>query len=183
MIEVEKKFQPTKEQLDSVLEGAEFLGEKVLHDVYYDYPDYRMFKKGTRLRNRNGDWELKVGSGGGVAEELEQEEEIKIFFNIQIPLMDFINANMKPFIDYTTKRKKYKKGEFEICVDELDFGLSVVEIELMVASEGDVANAEEKILEFGRALGLAEASAVVKRHAYFQARRPELYQELCIDTK
>ena len=181
MIEVEKKFQLTEEQLNAMLEGAEFLGEKILHDVYYDYPDYRMFKKGTRLRNRNGDWELKLGKSGGVAEELETEEEIKNFLNIQIPLMDFINANMKPFIDYTTKRKNYKKGEFEICVDELDFGLNVVEVELMMANEDDVKNAKEKIVEFGKSFGLDEASAIVKRTAYFQARRPDLYQELCED--
>ena len=38
MIEVEKKFIPTEEQLKSMLEGAEFLGEKNLEDFYYDYP-------------------------------------------------------------------------------------------------------------------------------------------------
>ena len=179
MIEVEKKFKPNAEQLNAMITDAEFLGEKILHDVYYDYPDYRMFKKGTRLRNRNGDWELKVGSGGGVAEELETEEEIKNFFNIQNPLVDFIKENMKPFIDYTTKRKKYKNGEFEICIDELDFGLNVVEVEIMVANEDDV---KEKIVEFGKSFGLDEASAIVKRTAYFQARRPDLYQELCVDN-
>ncbi len=182
MIEVEKKFKPSTEQLNAMTQGAEFLGEKILHDVYYDYPDYRMFKNGTRLRNRNGEWELKVGSGGGVAEELETEEEIKNFLNIQVPLADFINENMKPFIDYTTKRKKYKNGEFEICVDELDFGLSVVEVELMVANVDDVQNAKDKIIEFGKSFGLDEASAIVKRTAYFQARRPDLYQELCVDN-
>jgi predicted adenylyl cyclase CyaB len=182
MIEVEKKFKPNAEQLNAMTIDAEFLGEKVLRDVYYDYPDYRMFKKGTRLRNRNGDWELKLGRSGGVAEELETEEEIKNFLNIQIPLVDFINANMKPFIDYTTKRKKYKNGEFEICVDDLDFGLSVVEVELMVANEDDVTNAKEKIVEFGKSFGLDEASAIVKRTAYFQARRPDLYKELCEDN-
>lgn len=182
MIEVEKKFKPTEEQLQAMLEGAEFLGEKVLHDVYYDYSDYRMFKKGTRLRSRDGAWELKVGSAGGVAEELETEDEIKNFFGIEVSLTDFVNENMKPFIDYVTKRRKYKKGEFEICVDELDFGLSVVEVELMVNDENEVKEARDKILSFGAEFGLEPAKAIVKREAYFKARKPELYKELCEDT-
>ena len=179
MIEVEKKFKPNEEQLNAMLKDAEFLGEKVLHDVYYDYPDYRMFKKGTRLRNRNGDWELKLGSGGGVAEELETDEEIKSFFNIETPLADFINEKMKPFIDYSTKRKKYKNGEFEICVDELDFGLSVVEVEIMVESKDEVQNAQNKILEFGKSFGVPEVNGIVKREEYFKKVKPELYKELC----
>lgn len=65
MIEVEKKFKPTEEQLNAMVTGAEFLCEKVLHDVYYDYPDYRMFKKDVRLRNRNGNFELKIGQKMG----------------------------------------------------------------------------------------------------------------------
>ncbi len=182
MIEVEKKFQPTEAQLQAMVVGAEFLGEKVLHDVYYDYPDYRMFKKGTRFRNRNGAFELKIGHGGGIAEELETDEEIQKYFSISMPLIDFIKENMSPFIDYTTKRRKYKNGEFEVCVDELDFGLNVVEVELMVENKDEVENAQDKIVDFGKSFGLDEASAIVKRTAYFQARRPDLYQELCVNN-
>lgn len=179
MIEVEKKFQPTEEQLNAMLAGGEFLGEKVLHDVYYDYADYRMFKKGTRLRNRDGRFELKIGHGGGIAEEIETDEEIKFFLGTNADLGEFIKENMMPFIDYTTRRRKYKNGEFEICVDEMSFGLNVVEVELMVASTNEVKLAEEKIIEFGKSFGLSQVNGIVKRAEYFRIVKPELYKELC----
>ena len=82
MIEVEKKFQPTKEQLAKMLADSEFIKEKDLHDVYYDYPDYKMFKAFVYLRNRNGRFELKIGDDEieGVSKEIEDEEEIKKYF-------------------------------------------------------------------------------------------------------
>ena len=60
MIEVEKKFQPTEEELQKALEGAEFVAEKILADTFYDLPDFSYFKEAKRLRNRNGRFELKI---------------------------------------------------------------------------------------------------------------------------
>jgi adenylate cyclase class IV len=89
MIEVEKKFKPNAEQLNAMITDAEFLGEKILHDVYYDYPDYRMFKANIRFRNRDGNFELKLGKRSGVAEEIENIEEIKKYFNTELELVEF----------------------------------------------------------------------------------------------
>lgn len=76
MIEVEKRFEPNEEQIKVLLEGAEFVGEVVLNDTYYDYSDFRLLKNDIRLRERNGAFELKIGKSSGVAEEIENEEEI-----------------------------------------------------------------------------------------------------------
>src|SRR3989338_7722720 len=84
MIEVEKKFQPTEEQLKVLLEGAEFLGEKIVHDIYYDYSDYRLLKKDVRLRNRNNFFELKVGKSSGVSQEIEKREDIEKYFGYKL---------------------------------------------------------------------------------------------------
>ena len=52
MIEVEKKFRPTKEQLENLLRDCIFIKEVVNHDLVYDYPDYRLISKSIRLRRR-----------------------------------------------------------------------------------------------------------------------------------
>lgn len=118
MIEVERKFRPTDEQLSLLLAESQFLKEVVNHDVIYDYPDYRLIKKGIRLRNRNGNFELKISGedensySGSAATEIEDEEEIKKYFNITLPITNFIKENLIEAIDIKTTRRKYKKGRF-----------------------------------------------------------------------
>src|SRR3989344_199194 len=102
MIEVEKKFQPTEEQLKVLLEGAEFLGEKIVHDIYYDYSDYRLLKKDVRLRNRNNFFELKVGKSSGVSQEIEKREDIEKYFSTS-NLGEFIQKNLVVIIDFAQK--------------------------------------------------------------------------------
>ncbi len=178
MIEVEKKFQPTAEELLRLLEGTEFVGEKVLHDVYYDYPDYSLFKKDVRFRNRNGSFELKVGQKSGVAEEIEHEDRIKKYFNTELSLPDFISQNMIPFIDYSTKRKKYIKGEFTIDVDELSYGFNLIEIELLINDESQINEAEQRIIQFAESFNIKPVSSLLKRNMYLKLVKPELYKQL-----
>jgi predicted adenylyl cyclase CyaB len=177
-IEVEKKFQPTPEQLEKLLDGAEFLGEKKNTDVYYDYPDYSLFKKDVRFRNRNGNYELKIGQGDGVAEEIENEEGIKKYFNTAAPLKEFIEKNLIPFMEYGAKRMKYKKGDFTIDVDEMSFGYNLTEIELLVDSEDKIAEAGEKISELVKSCGIEIKELLSKRKMYIKTVKPELYETL-----
>ena len=80
---MKKKFQPTDEQLQFLLKDAEFVGEKLLKDVYYDYSDYRFLKNKIYLRNRNGNFELKVGDDEveGTLKKSKKKKYKKIFQN------------------------------------------------------------------------------------------------------
>lgn len=178
MIEVEKKFQPTEEQLEKLLADSEFMGEKNLDDIYYDYSDYRLLEKEVRFRSRNSNFELKIGKKSGTALEIEDPEEIKKYFNTDLNLEDFIKQNLKPFISYTTNRKKYKNGDFVIDVDSLSFGYDVVEIELLVENEDQVEDAESKILEFAKKYDFEIKKIPAKRAKYLEIIKPELYKEL-----
>ena len=60
MIEVEKKFVLTTDNLAKLTTGAKFLGEKSFTDNYYDTKDYLLALKDHWFRNRDGRWELKV---------------------------------------------------------------------------------------------------------------------------
>jgi adenylate cyclase class IV len=87
MIEVEKKFQPTKEQLDALLLDAQLVKEKTQHDTYYDFPDFRLFKKGIRLRKRGTGFELKIDPDRGISEsqisiEIENDSEIMEYLGL-----------------------------------------------------------------------------------------------------
>jgi adenylate cyclase class IV len=183
MIEVEKKFQPTKEQLDAMLADADFLGEVVNRDVLYDYADYRLFKKHIRFRNRNGNFELKVPTGiSGDTElavtEFEDEEEIKKYFNITKNLKDFVGEELILLMDITTYRKKYKRGEFNIDVDSVKGVYDFCEIEIMVEKEEDVAQAREKILNFALQYNFEVKNLPTKRELFLKKFRPDLYTEL-----
>jgi adenylate cyclase class IV len=185
MIEVEKKFQPTEDELEALLEGAEFLGEIENYDEHYDYPDFRLFKKGFRLRNRNGKFELKIkgsdfASGTTNSEEIETEPEIleKLGFGPEAGLADIISAQMEVFAAWRTKRKKYKKGRFNIDVDKTDFGYNVCEIEVMVEDPQEAERAEREITNLAREAGFPLEKLPTKMREYLKVAKPEIYQEL-----
>jgi adenylate cyclase class IV len=180
MIEVEKKFRPTEEQLLLIIRDAEFLGEKTLKDLYYDYPDYRLLKNKVYLRNRNGNFELKVGDDEteGTSEEIENEAGIKNYFKIKEPVIEFIKNNLVNVIEWECKRREYKKDGFTIDIDELDFGYKCVEVELLVANMKEVDAAHEKIINFGLKNGLEIKDIPAKRYEYLRILKPEIFKEV-----
>lgn len=183
MIEVEKKFQPTEEQLKALLEGTEFVGETENNDIYYDFPDYRLFLKGHRLRKRNDGYELKVAlpdhndSGLHSYNEIENDVEILSFigFNETDSLAEIIKTEMSIFCDIKTKRRKYKKEDFSIDIDETNFGYNMVEIELMVEDDSKIKEAEERIVALATSLGFSFMKLPGKTIEYLKRVRPEVY--------
>lgn len=183
MIEVEKKFRPTKEQLYVLLKDSQFIKEVVNHDITYDYPDYRFIKKGVRLRNRNGNFELKISEADMGAEEpssieIENEEEIKKYFNITSSILEFINKDLIEGINIKTTRKKYRKDDFIIDIDELDFGYNCVEIELLVGDKIEVPEAHQRIINLAQTYNFNLDEVPSKKREYFRIVKPEVYKKL-----
>lgn len=184
MIEVEKKFRPTKEQLENLLKDCIFIKEVVNHDIYFDYPDYRLVQKGTRLRKRNSELELKVSEGEdnendlSAATEIEDEEGIQKYFGIHLPVAQFIEENLIEAINIKTNRKKYQKGDFCIDVDDLDFGYQCVEIELMVKDSSGIPEAFSRIKELALSYGFSLEEIPAKKKEYFRIVKPEVFKKL-----
>jgi adenylate cyclase class IV len=182
MIEVEKKFQPTKEQLQALLDDSKFIKEIELHDLYYDYPDYSLWKKTVFFRNRNGRFEVKIQvRDTGTYDELEDEESIKKYFKTDKPISEFVMENFIVAVDFKTRRRKYKKDDFNIDVDELSFGYECVEIELLVEDELQIKEAQAKIIQLAEQYDFDMKKVPPKRHEYFRLVKPDIFKELYQD--
>lgn len=188
MIEVEKKFILKPEDIDMLIKGAEFVSEKTFTDIYYDSADFALTTKDMWLRKRDGRFELKfpLNEDGSARvldqyEEYETEEEICRMLNL--PVTGDFDQNLlmhgyKPFATLVTTRKKYKKGEFIIDLDMIDFGYSIGEIELMVNDKSQMHEASDKIIAFAKENGLELTAVRGKVVEYLRRYNPKHYQFL-----
>lgn len=191
MIEIEKKFLLKDGDEERLLEGAEFVSETVMRDVYMDRADWSLTKNDWWLRGRNGKFELKepMHELGHSKRDVDQYREYETDGEILAALdidgdgdIDIVltNEGFEPIVDVTTTRRKYKHGDFTIVIDEMDFGYQVCEIELLVDERGDMKGATDKILEFARSRGLETGKGAVdgKVIEYMKRHRPDHYQAL-----
>lgn len=190
MIEVEKKFILSSKDRERITEGAEFLSEKSFTDTYFDTSDYLLTKADKWLRLRDNRFELKLPMNQGKGssqrqldqyEELDTDEAIYKALDIKptATLQKDLEINgYKPFSTFTTTRKKYKKGDFVIDLDVIDFGYSIGEIELMVESQSEMEEALNKILAFAKEQGLSVAPVRGKVFEYIRRNSPEHFKAL-----
>lgn len=192
MIEVEKKFHATEQQLTLLLEGAEQLYEKENIDIFFDLPDYTLTKKWMWLRERNGRMELKSAThpplDGKLCEtfnEFETDEEIRE--QLELPtvsesLLDqLLRLGYSPFAALHTHRKAFRNDKFVIDVDHTtgpEFEYDVVEIEQMVESEDEVKRASDEIDAFAESKGLATTHVNGKLLEFIERMNPEQFQIL-----
>ena len=164
MIEVEKKFRLREGEEARLIEGAEFVKEKTMTDVYFDAPGWPLSTKDWWLRERNGKMELKVrvGSLGHHEHTVEQYEEIedewaiaeKLGLTNDVSLRIVMEAEgYKPFATIITHRRTYRRDGFTIDFDETADGYAMVEIEKMAEDETGAAAAEQSIRAFAESLG------------------------------
>jgi len=147
MIEIEVKIPLTEENKEKLVHSSEFIKEKEIKDVYWDTDTHDLTSKDVWLRERNGEWELKYTKNEGVAinrrvmdqyEELENENDIRE--RLGIPTSgsfeeDLRNTGYKPFAPIITIRRTYRRREFRIDIDSMNFGYSLAEVELLVEDE------------------------------------------------
>ena len=181
--EVEKKFSLEGVNIPRLIEGAELLSEKTFTDVYFDDENYAITKKDMWLRKRGDSFELKVPFNDGVGalsrkldqyKEITDEERIKEVLGIvdEGRLADCLKRrDINPFASITTTRRKYKKGEFTLDIDQMDFGYAIGEIELLVGSEFQTQQALEKILIFAKENDIALQPVLGKVAEYLKRKR------------
>jgi adenylate cyclase class IV len=186
MIEIEKKLNPSNESVELIKKEAVFVAHKVMNDTLYDYEDLSLIKNDIWLRKRNGRFDLKVSKDKDrknrfldVYDEIENESKICEILNI----VSIDDANFIEVANLTTKREKYKLGEFNIDLDIVtsaadDFVYNLLEVELMVESESEISEAREKIKKFMDKYGIADKSANAKIMQYFFEKKRHIFDAL-----
>lgn len=192
MIEIEKKFKLSGEQEARLLAGAEELGEKTFTDFYYDNAQFSLGLQDIWLRERDGQWELKLPltqNGSNSVDqyrEIEGEMAIREIFALP-PLGSFVEDisrfGYEPYCECTTTRRKYRKDGFVIDLDEAvfagtDLSYTVAEIELLVARSEEAGEAAGKILDFAGAHGLIDGPVRGKVETYLKKEKPRHYAAL-----
>lgn len=190
MIEIEKKFLPSSEQLVQMLQGATSKGEIIQRDTYYDTKEYTLSLKDWWLRKRNASFELKISvqneECGTETRYREVEDELEIRHELGIEESGEMEATLAangflPFGSWETRRTAYEKEGFTIDVDAVDYGAfqhDVVEIELLVSDPSMAREAADRILAFAAQYGLSTERVAGKVITYLQRERPEHYQVL-----
>lgn len=195
MIEIEKKFLLTQQQIDALTENANELGEKLVEDSYLDTADYRLTLNDLWFRIRDGQYELKApltSSSDSVIttnryHEITDTAKIAELLNLNTEI-DFEQAleeaGITPFITCYTQRKSYEKQGFHLDIDtatykDSDFTYAISEIELLVEDESVANEAERQIIEFARGYGFTLDQVIYgKIVAYLQVESPQHYQAL-----
>ncbi len=188
MIEVEKKFLLSGKDEERLLQGAEFVAEKILADVYYDTADWALTRSDRWLRTRNGWFELKMPVAPlheervtNQYEEWEDEALIKkaLEFAEEGLLAEILpRRGHAPFAVITTTRREYKKEGFTIDLNVFDYGYGLAEIELLVPAAGERAAAEKKILAFAERHGLGSEKVRGNVIEYLRRNSPEHFHAL-----
>lgn len=193
MIEIEKKFLLSKEAEQRLLAGAEFLGEKMFTDRYYDTDVFDLTISDRWLRARDDRFELKIalprisGWSGSQYDEIIDEDVIREKLNIaRINDLhsDLISRGYSIFCICKTIRRKYRNQSFVIDLDKAfypefpDFIYSIAEIELLVTDQSEVANATARITHFATMHGLTLERIPGKIVEYLSRFKPLHYARL-----
>lgn len=188
MIEVEKNFDLKPGDKERLIRRAEFIGQKSFTDIYFDAADFSLTARDYWLRTRDGKFELKVplnaeSSNRRITDQYDElETEMAIAQKLGFRTNDLTNElayrGYKPFAKIVTKRESYKKGNFHLDFDEMEFGFATFEVELMVANPSQIPNAEAEILKFAKAHGISDANARGKVIEYIFRNNPEHYRIL-----
>ena len=192
MIEVEKKFILNEQDKERLTKEAQFLNERVFTDTYYDTEIFSLTTNDKWLRSREGRFELKLPLHKGVDRladqynELEDEQKIRKALNLPSNgnlADDLAKAGYFPFCACKTTRRKYKKEQFIIDIDIVnfqDFIYNIVEIELMVNEKSEIEKAIEKIMYFAKSQNLTIAPVRGKVIEYLKRTKLDHYQALVL---
>jgi len=186
MIEVEKKFAPTKKQLENLLNDAEYLKKVTFSDTYFDNGQFSLILTDKWLRIRDKKLELKLPLGPightnislDLYEEITNETKIRKILNLSVTgnLSQVLqNGGYKEIASFTTTRKKYRKKGFNIDVDEIDFGYRLVEIETLIKDVSQMNKAGEQILNFAVENGMTVKYVRGKFVEYIWRNNKKLY--------
>ncbi|KAL9111426.1 MAG: hypothetical protein Q9227_004103 [Pyrenula ochraceoflavens] len=148
-IEAERKFHPCafsctapylKFRQEPKFKSLNFQGTSCFTDIYYDRPGFLLMKQGIYVRSRDGQWEAKHGNSGDYNtsqfEEMHSSKKIAELIKKAVDSASYVseanNFDLTPVAHFTTRRVCLVADDrFTIALDDMDFGHSVGEVELL----------------------------------------------------
>jgi len=153
--EIEKKYELTKLDYDTIKYKCEFIKDQELKDYYLDTADFILGQNKYYLRLRNGKYELKILSVSWDVHE-SQEYEDEDIINEKLSKFNLSIDDCSGVIFVHTQREKYEYNfngiKFTIDVDRYQYDARY-EVEVIV-DENTKFDGEEKIESFRKMIGL-----------------------------
>ena len=162
-MEVEVKLRVGKEALQKLMEVAEYLGERVEEDLYFNFDceggccrDFAKTDEAIRLRK--SDKCYLTYKGPKVGKEVKAREEIEFEVGDCLKAKEFLRKLcLKPVITVKKRRKMFRYKDLNVTFDEVEGLGTFVEI------EGFGEEAKEKVLKAWKEL-FPEAEKVDKTY-------------------
>jgi thiamine-triphosphatase len=129
--------------------SLEYLGKQTLRDTYFDRHDV-LSRNGMWLRQRNGDWQMKIRKGGDrVNSKFQETTDLKAITMAAESMTSgkggaesYFGLRILASIGFT-RQTWIADTEFKVVLDQTDFGHEVGEVELEVELDRkDEDNAE-----------------------------------------
>lgn len=177
MVEVERVFKPTREQLEDLLKNAKHISDFINHDIYYDTPDLKLSSLKIKLRERNGELELKAKIGSGISEEIVDLKEIENYLSIT-DIDKYIKDELIVIAEFSTQRSRYQKDGILIDIDKTDFDYEICELEIPLSDHVNAMDSLNKIKDFAKKYNIEFEKNIGKKREYFRLFKPEIYKKL-----
>jgi len=159
--EVKVRVSPDIEKI--LRELFEFIAEEEHEDIYFNAPDRDFRKTDEALRLRRTDGKVFL-----TYKEARKDSRMKSRNGIQVELSDFEKARellkslgFSEVIRMRKSRKVFRKDDITLCLDEVEFLGTFIEVEVL----GDnVEEAERKIEEVLKELGLSDEELITESY-------------------
>lgn len=190
VIEIEKKVRLESHHIKKIEQQGRLVKQTQIQDQYFDTVDYRYTTRNMWLRQRGETFELKVGiqqQNGSLDryEELSNEKSILQYLKLDMvnDLSTALSQNgIFKFCGFFTQRTSYLLDNLRIDIDDANFGdftYRVAEIETVVSELESIQDAEQKIFQFTKTMGIDTTIPVPAKLTYYlYCKRPDHYRAL-----
>lgn len=188
MIEIEKKYDLSDADYQSIKKNCEFISKKTIIDKFFDTADFNLFAQKIKFRERNGELQLKMKISSNTdafskSIEITELEEVKS----KLLELNISYSQIQQVLEIVTEVEKFQtKFEwYDITIDVQKYKYNNrYEIELEL--EEDIKIDPENLINKFRAsfwLNSAEQlSTETKVITYAKNENPALY-EVILKTK
>jgi adenylate cyclase class 2 len=143
--------------------GFSFVGVEEHSDIYYRHPtrDFAKTDEAIRVRTVNGKRVLTY-KGPKVDKVSKTREEIEVDIQGDMPKV-LERLGFSPVTEVAKVRRVYKKGDIEVCLDDVRDVGTYVEVE---CRSTDLVATRTRVLDVVKALGLKDKD--LERNSYLQ---------------